>query len=87
VLDETVPLKPSYTRVWPVALILWLVRLARGDKEGAADANGNGVEVEEGEDSEVASDGVSDEPKVKVSSGTAVPAAKTGGRRRKGGKR
>jgi hypothetical protein len=74
--------------MWPVALILWLVRLARGDKEGAADANGNGVEGEEGEeDGEVVSDGASDEPKVKVSSGTAVPAAKTGGRRRKGGKR
>jgi hypothetical protein len=87
VLDETIPLKPSYTRTWPVALILWLVHLARGDKEAASDANGNGIEGEDGGDSEVVSDGVSDEPKVKVSSGTAVPAAKTSGRRRKGGKR
>jgi hypothetical protein len=73
--------------MWPVALVLWLVGLARGGQEAASGTNGNGVEGEEGEDSEVVSDGASDEPKTKGSSGTAVPAAKTGGRRRKGGKR
>lgn len=73
--------------MWPVALILWVVRLARGDNEATSGANGNGAEGEEGEDSEAVSDGASDEPKVKVSSGTTVPAAKTGGRRRKNGKR
>lgn len=83
VLDENVPLKPSFRRTWPVASILWLVGLARGGKGANTDSN-----AAEGEgDNEVPSDETSDEPKAKISTGTALPASKTGGRRRKGGKR
>lgn len=77
-IDETVPIKPSFARTWPVALVLWLVSLVRGKGAETTEA------VEE-EDSEVISDEGSDEPKVKLATGTA--AAKAGGRRRKAGKR
>ncbi|KIM25245.1 hypothetical protein M408DRAFT_331342 [Serendipita vermifera MAFF 305830] len=80
IIDESVPLKPSFTRTWPIALVMWLVGLVRGKKAETS-------EVVEEEESEAVSDEGSDEPKAKVATGNAVAASKAGGRRRKGGKR
>ncbi|KAG8798596.1 hypothetical protein FRB91_011980 [Serendipita sp. 411] len=61
VLDESVPLKPTFSRTWPVALVNWLVGRVRGERAEAeteaeveVDAEGKveGYEVKEGGDAE-----------------------------------
>jgi hypothetical protein len=83
VIDENVPLRPSYKRTWPFALVGWIVSLIRRNESHVSET----TEDEGGEEEEQANgagSSSSDEAKV-----TKVPVAvsKSAGRRRKGAKR
>ena len=53
-LDESTPIKPSWSRTWPVVLALWAASLVTGKKEEimeeeTSEAEGYKVETEAGE--------------------------------------
>jgi hypothetical protein len=89
VIDESVPLKPSFQRTWPVVLFNHLLSFSGVSGRGRTGANSapESEEVEQGEETSGLSSEAEANGKVTKMPMNAAPAVKAGGRRRKGGKR
>lgn len=85
VIDESVPLKPSYTRTWPIQLFNYLLDLSGVSGRGLSGASAES-EVANGDETSESSE-IEGNGKVSKVPINVAPAVKAGGRRRKGGKR